>query len=1084
MARLHHAGGAVTGRLRGPGVLAVLVVAVLAALLGPTGVLAADNTIDFAGVSIGSSLTTQFQPQDVTFGQSYLGPIQEQPLTAEASGPPPPTSGAQVAQTECGVEVCRMDQWIAIYPAVNHVSMDLTAAGTAGAVSMTITAFDGSGNEIDATTQTVQESAFTPISLSAPGSATTIAYLEITANDGVQGEGIAFTELAYGPYGAASTPDFGLVPGFSSGGIGVVAGGGSGTADVTLRRYGGSSGPITFTHGALPPGVALTISPSPDSGGDLSTLSAVFTASAGAPGGAAMPVTITGTPSGSAGSTAHSVTVPITVQATYGLRVQGIEISQGIQTFTLPTRNPANPGAPVAYSGVKLGVGLPTVVRVYADAPNAPAGGVSGAPVELSGYDSNGKLLPGSPLSAQSGPAPLTDSGSANVPLAERTSASGGYDFTLPMRGPGNWNELASLTATVIPPTPSLVGPSIAVPCTDSACVALRSFTLDGIGLTQLATQAIDTVELQINGSSPNPFAPFDWAERLMPANVFPDIDAGTINVTWITQNCPTTMFGKTVDLCPGRASQNAAALSTVEDFASNYANGQGPAMAGVTTANWGIEDGRLIDTNSEPVAIVESSRPVTDVMHELGHMFGLPHAGAECGGGQDNDNDDGGQNGESWSPDNEGYIDGVGLDIFGGGAPYPVISGPGASERSLGTGAGQCSPGQSPPECGLPTPQQFFDFMDYCTANDPNSDGTLGSTNSWISVRNWDYVLTFSACEFNGGDGNTCRGQASAAKSTDASNAASQQANAAGVLQRTATVASAPGSVRVYGYSNATGTSIALVDPTPSRRPLTGVRSPFALALEGSGGHVLAQAPLVMTNAHVDGAGGGPVELLEGAVPSRGGAVSIAILRKGRVVALRRRPAHLPRVKLLSPHPGLRLRGSRPLTVRWRITDPDRVHLSVSIDFSADNGRVWRTILMTSATSHASITRALLGASNRARVRLRVNDGFDQVTVTSGRLRLTAVGPQVMIINPTSRRLVRPGTTLMLTGVASDDEQHALTGTSLTWLAGRTVLGTGSPLLATLPAGTTTVTLVARDSKGRTSRATIGAPPAHAKHA
>ena len=1047
----------------------------LAALLGPTGVLAADNTIDFAGLSIGTSLTTQFQAQDVTFGQSYFGPIQEQPLTAQASGPPPPTSGAQVAETLCGVEVCRMDQWIAIYPAVNHATMDLTSAGTTGSVTMTVTAFDGSGNQVDTTTQNVQESAFTPISLTAPGSATTIAYVEITANDGVQGEGIAFTELAYGPYGAASTPDFGLVAGFSSGGIGVVAGGGAATADITLRRYGGSTGPITFTHGALPPGVAVTVAPSPDSGGDLSTLTAAFTASASAPGGAAIPVTITGTPSGFAGTGAHSVTVPITVQATYGLRIQGVEVSQGIQTFTLPTRNPANPAAPVAYSGVKLGVGLPTVVRVYVDAPNAPATGVSGASVELDGYDSNGKLLPGSPMSAQSGPASLGDSGSANVPLAERTNASGAYDFSLPMRGAGDWNELARLTATVIPPTPSLTGPSVAVPCSDSACVALRTFTLNGIGLTELATQAIDTVELQINGSSPNPFAPFDWAERLMPANVFPDIDAGTIDVTWITQNCPTTIFGKTVDLCSGRASQNATALSAVEDFASNYDNGQGPALAGVTTANWGIEDGRLFDTSSEPVAIVESSRPVTDVMHEIGHMFGLPHAGSECGGGQDNDNDDAGQNGESWSPDNEGYIDGIGLDIFGGAAPYPVISGPGGSERSLGTGAGQCSPGQSPPECGLPTPQQFFDFMDYCTAGDPNPDGTLGSTNSWISVRNWDYVLTFSACEFNGGDGNACQGQANAAKSTDASNAASQQANVATALQRTATAASAPGSMRVYGYSNAAGTSIALVDPTPSRRPLTGVHSPFALALEGSGGRVLARAPLVMTEAHVDGAGGGPVELLEGAVPSHGGAIGIAILRKGRVVALRRRPAHLPRVRLLSPRPGLRLRGSRPLVVRWRITDPDRVHLSVSIDFSADNGRLWRTVLMTSGAGHATIPRALLTGSARARVRLRVSNGFDQVTVVSGRLSLAVAGPRVLITNPTSRRSVSPGATLMLTGVASDDQQRPLTGASLEWLAGRTVLGTGSPLLATLPAGTTAVTLVARDSKGRTSRATIG---------
>jgi hypothetical protein len=1069
------------GRVRTFGVIAVLVIVALVALLGPAGVLAADNTIDFTGQSIGTTLTTQYQSQDLTFGQAYFGADQEQPLTVQASTPPPPTSDAQVAQTVCAVEVCRMTQWIEVYPAVNHVSMQLAAAGT-GSASATVTAFDGSGNPVAATTATLQRASFTPISLAAAGNATTIAYLEISANDGAQGEGIAFTELAYGPFGAAATPDFGLVPGFSSGGIGVVAGGGAGAgASITLRRYGGSSGPITFTHGALPAGVGLSISPSPDSGGDLSAATATFTAAANTPGVSQYPVTITGTPSASAGSAPHSITVPITVQATYGLRVQGIEATQGIQTFTLPARNPSNPSAPVSYSGVKLAVGMPTVVRVYIDAPNAPAGGVSGASVQLSGFNANGQPLPGSPLSAQSGPGTLSDSRSATVPLSERTNAAGSYDFTLPMSAPNGWSELASLTATVIPPTPSLVNPAVAVPCTDSGCVALRTFTLNGISLLQLATTPIDLVELSVNGSAPNPFAAFDWASRLLPANVFADDDAGSIDVTWITQGCPTTSFGKNIQACASRGSQNAVALSTVEDFASNYDNGQGPAMAGVTTANWGVEDGNVFDTSNEPVAVVESQRPVTDVMHEIGHMFGLPHAGPECGGGQDSDGDDGGQNGEAWAPDNEGYIDGIGLDVLAAGAPYPVVSGPGGSERSVGSGAGQCSANQNPPECGLPNPQQYFDFMDYCTANDPNLDGTLGTTNAWISVRNWDYILTFSACTFNGGSGSQCQSQANSVKGADAAAAAGQQANAASVSRGTAVVAAAPGSMRVYGYTNSSGTSIAVIDPTTSRRPLAGLRSSFSLALQGPGGRVLARAPMVVTDSHVDGPGGGPFGLLEGAVPERSGVTALAILDKGKVVALRNKPAHGPRVKLLAPRSGHRLSGTRPVVIRWRVSDPDPVRITVSIDFSADNGRTWRTLEVAANTGHASIPRAFFSGSRKARIRLRVNDGFDQVTVTSGRLKLAPVGPHVTITNPTNRAAVRPGATLLLTGVASDDAQRPLTGASLTWLAGKTVLGTGSPLLAMLPAGATSITLVARDRSGRTSRATLPPPVSHA---
>src|SRR5581483_3227711 len=100
-----------------------------------------------------------------------------------------------------------------------------------------------------------------------------------------------------------------------------------------------------------------------------------------------------------------------------------------------------------------------------------------------------------------------------------------------------------------------------------------------------------------------------------------------------------------------------------------NYDNGQGPALIGVTSLDLGDEHGLfgsgkpLIGNTDEPTAVVDSNRPVTDVMHEIGHMFGLAHASEDCGGGQDNDSDDQGQTGEPWPPDQHGYIDGIGTD-------------------------------------------------------------------------------------------------------------------------------------------------------------------------------------------------------------------------------------------------------------------------------------------------------------------------------------------------------------------------------------------------------------------------------------
>src|ERR1019366_5900959 len=152
------------------------------------------------------------------------------------------------------------------------------------------------------------------------------------------------------------------------------AGGPPASATLILRRYGGSAGPIDFSHSLPPMDVTVSVTPTPNSGGDGSDVMVTFMADANAQAVSEFPVTLTGTPSSTAGTTSHSIVVPVTVvtpQTTYGLRVQGLELTQGIQTFTLPTPTP--PSRTVPYSGVKLVAGMPAVVRVFADAPNAPA---------------------------------------------------------------------------------------------------------------------------------------------------------------------------------------------------------------------------------------------------------------------------------------------------------------------------------------------------------------------------------------------------------------------------------------------------------------------------------------------------------------------------------------------------------------------------------------------------------------------------------------------------------------------------------------------------------------------------------------
>jgi hypothetical protein len=1039
----------------------------------PTAALAASNTIDFSGDSPGTQISTQYQSQDVVFGIDLSGAAdQPQPLIVENNPNSPP---AHVAQMTCGAEVCNLTQWIEFAPAqVQHVSL-LAQAVVASSATVTLTAYDASGNAINgaSVSKVVSSSSQTQLSVSAPS--VEISTVSIHASDGQGGAGFAFTDLTYDPYATTASPYFSFVRAFAPNGASVYAGS-SGGAVFILRRFAGSAGPINLSYAGAPQGVTLSFSPNPDSGGDKTTVAVTVAAAPNAPTAVQVPVTITGTASGQSPA---QIVLPVSVLRTYtyGLRIQGMEITQGIQPMTLPARDPNNPSAPVPYSGVRLTTTLPAVLRVFADAPNAPAGGVAGVAVSVNGFDSLGQLLPGSPL--YGGTSNLSDSGSATVPLSERTSANGSIDIALPASWIGRAsNGPISLTATLLAPAP-FGSPVQNVVCTDPACVSQGTMTLNGITTVDPGGTDVVPVLLTENGSpAPDPYTAFDWVRWLFPADIVPDPVAGSIDITYIVQDQCFDSFSAH-RRCSDRGSQNDWALSWVESFQSNYDNGSSPPMIGITTSGLGEEDtsedfrSRLLGMNPEPAAVVDANQPLTDVAHEIGHMFGLQHASFECGGGQDNDNDDGGGHlGEAWPPDGQGYIGGIGLDIPAGN-PYPVVAGPGGSSPTrCATDGGN--------ECGGTSPAQFFDFMGYCTASDPNNDGTLGSTNTWISARNWNYILTFANCELGGGDPYGCRQQAVVSKGSEVMTFGQARDTSYGPP---AEAASAAGKTRVYGFANRAGAAITVIDPTPTHGVVAGEPSPFTVALKARGGRTLAQSSMLMNSGHADGPGGGPVFLLQGALPMSASATEMELLNAGHVIATVKRPPHRPRVRKFALSVKRRLTGTTPLVVHWRASDPDRVRLTVSLDFSSDGGSIWRSVWSGPNTGRFALPRSYLNGTKHAKLRLRVSDGFDQVMLVSHEFTIAPAPPRVTITSPMTATAIRPGATMFLSAVATDDAGHPLTGSALTWYAGEAKLGTGQELLVNLPAHTTRITVVVRDGRGRTTSVSIGKTKPHKRH-
>ena len=151
--------------------LGAAMVVVVVLLLAPAPALASDGTIDFSGLANGTVVSNQYQSQGVIFDQSPSGPDQALDLTVQSPSTPPPSPGGKVGKVVCGVESCDPHQSIGFTTPMNHVSLQVTARG---ATSVTVTAEDGSGTEINSTTATVNNSGFTLMLVSAPGSAASI----------------------------------------------------------------------------------------------------------------------------------------------------------------------------------------------------------------------------------------------------------------------------------------------------------------------------------------------------------------------------------------------------------------------------------------------------------------------------------------------------------------------------------------------------------------------------------------------------------------------------------------------------------------------------------------------------------------------------------------------------------------------------------------------------------------------------------------------------------------------------------------------------------------------------------------------
>ena len=723
----------------------------------------------------------------------------------------------------------------------------------------------------------------------------------------------------------------------------------------------------------------------------------------------------------------------------------------------LGTRNPAR----TDYAGVPLDLRKPTTAIVYANMVEPVR--VANQPLDITlRARVGGRLLSGA-RTVQRANLPVT--AVRWVPPSDRAATQFGVPFTVPpawLASAVLSGQRLDLEASVSIPVGA--GSGLLTECDRSIPVALQlldpcsalddSFRLDGVQVVDdLPELTVRSVEMAIPGQTLNPpskvlervIALFPGGERM---NIGPYYGRKDVSVSSLLQLedalCEPFRAVPEDPLFPGgsrpadlRGCRSAFMdLALTDWLAENPQNRTGfNILMGVHAytmgAGSGFEPGwtRVGPTipAGEPIMAINdgtAGRPLTAAAHEFGHALGAPHADNlpatspnNCGGNVN------GQVGEAWPPDQTGRLQGTAFGHSPANPGVPVV------DENLAT----------------PTllRRALFDLMSYCAAE----------ANAWVSPFNWNRFMT----------------------NLRAARAASTVRAAGGPTAR----AAQRGVGFVSGVAGPAGAAIRDVTPADpgNEVPAADPASPVRVRSLGANGQPLGETGARITLLHIDRH---PAQVATFRAPIPEGAAAVEVLARG-VVTDRIDRSRPPTVRLSAPRRGTRVGSRGTLAVRWTSSDPDPgTARTATVDYAAD-GRRFRTVYSGPDTGRASIPARSLEAGRRARVRVRVSDGFNRVEAVSGAFSAAGTPPQPRIVVPARGEGLQAGTALLV-GSARDELGRRLRGRSLTWFAGRRRLGTGERLRRPLPAGTITLRLVARDRGGKSAAVTRRvrvAPPA-----
>jgi hypothetical protein len=692
-------------------------------------------------------------------------------------------------------------------------------------------------------------------------------------------------------------------------------------------------------------------------------------------------------------------------------QINDVEVTQGVQPAFSYTAGPVLPPGQFAFDvpeteprtraygfdqngaatgEVPLKAHLKTVVRVYANLDNGPAGGIANVPATLEAVLPGGRRV--GPIQALSKPA-LLRSGDRTVDGEDQTSPTAPYTFDLPE----SWMDEGGPIELVARVNPAGIG------C-DTECVNRSTFRLTGVPRDTVRLVPIKPVALTYHGALPikDPARAFVLAQRTTPlllevdsyraqAEVGDLLDATSVTV----ESCFIGIFPCDEDTYDAGSAEFREyvqgelvdRLDDAADDADLESCDRVPFGLVKENANLpGSTTGEFLAAGFFPCALAYATvyRPLTAVAHELQHAFGRPHAGQNCPGTAEGDD----QEGEPWPPDDRGLLGGIGLNTgtrsSSGRGPHDIIA-PGVGGH----------------------PAELFDLMSYCSPNTPSLDGVEPA--AWISPRGWRNLANWR----------------SSPRPASARSATAARGPATSLLSVTA-IELANGDLGITGVS-----------PSRAQAPAADPASPYVLESMDAAGNVLASAAVDADPLDESGS-----KVIRGTVPAPPGTAQV-FLRRGDEIGTRRvGSANPPSVKLRSPRGGTRVAGGR-VVVTWKSADPDGGQLAATVEYSADGGKSWQGVHVGPDEGRVAIPRGMLRGSRHARVRVRIDDGFHEAIATSKPFVVVPPPPLVRIVDPAGKVTIPADAPLELRGEAVGP-RGPLPAKRLRWLDGRRKLGTG----------------------------------------